>query len=145
MKKSIITFGIALVAMVVTSCGAAKGGAPIDILTAPTWELSNINGHDVVRSDYAKAIPYVNFSTDNKVGGNGGCNTFGGSYNLNEEGGINLSQIFATKMFCEGQGENEFMAALNKVNNSKIDSQKLVLMEGITEVMTFVPKERKNK
>ena len=141
MKKTLITFSIALVTTIFTSCGTTKGVESIDELSAVTWQLTTINGHKVNTADYAKGVPVITFTKDNKVTGNGGCNGFGGSYNLNDEGGVNLSQLMSTKMFCEGGGENEFMAALNKVNMSKIDKDKLVLLQGVEEVMTFVPKK----
>jgi heat shock protein HslJ len=136
MKRVIYIFAIAFAAL---SCGSTKEVEPLAILTGSTWQLSTINGTSVDASAY-RTLPFINFTTDNKVMGNGGCNSFSGSYNLNDEGGINLSQLVSTKMACEGVNEAEFITTLEKANMTKIDPDKLTLLTGVDEVLVFVPK-----
>lgn len=140
MKKLFISLGIVLFVTAFISCRSTKATMPVDVLTSGTWELSTLNGTTVQASDFGRSLPYISFSTDNKVTGNGGCNTFSGSYNLNDEGGINISQVIATKMYCEGK-EPEFFTALNNANMTKAVDDKLVLLNGMKEVMTFIRKK----
>lgn len=131
-----------LMGSITTSCGSAKDANSEEILTGTTWELSAIKGQKVDASKYSRGLPYIAFTKDNKVSGNSGCNGYGGTYNLNDEGGINISQLIATKMFCEGVNENEFFTAIEEVDMTKIDQDKLVLMKGVDEVMTFIPTKK---
>lgn len=139
MKKVLTLFVYAVTAIIATSCGSTKEVEPTAILTGKTWQLSSINGNAVNASAF-REIPYVSFTADNKIAGKGGCNSFSGSYNLNDEGGINISQIASTKMACDGVNENDFFMTLEKANMTKIDPDKLTLMNGVDEIMVFVPK-----
>lgn len=133
--------GIAVLAVTLASCGSAKEVDPIAMLTSKNWQLQSMNGNAVDASQFPQGIPNVTFSTDNKIMGKGGCNSYNGSYNLNEEMGLNVSNVISTKMACDAMaGETEFFDALNKVNMSKIDPDKLTLMTDVTEVLVFVPK-----
>lgn len=137
MKK----LSILLLMGVIAGCGGTKNAMPIDVLTGSEWELSKINGNTAAVADYGRELPYVIFSKDSKISGSGGCNQFSGSYNLNEENGVNISQIISTKMACNGDGERVFFTALDNVNMAKIDKHQLVLLNGPKEVATFVPKK----
>ena len=139
MKKVINCIAILSIIIAVSSCGSTKEVDPVSMLTDKTWQLSKINGNDINAAAY-REVPYIKFSVDNKVMGKGGCNNFSGSYNLNDEGGISISQIISTKMYCDGVNENDFFMTLEKANNTKIDADKLVLMKGVDQVMVFVPK-----
>lgn len=130
-----IAFGI------LTSCKTSQASIPADILTATTWQLTHIDGKPLEASAYSREIPYINFTTDNKVTGNSGCNGFSGSYNLNDMGGMNISRVAATKMYCEGVKEGEFFEMLERVTMSKARKDKLMLFGGTKEVLTFVPKQ----
>jgi heat shock protein HslJ len=46
-----------------------------------------------------------------------------------------------TRMACPGNGEKLFLEAVGKVKNLQITSGKLVLLNGATEIMTFVPRK----
>jgi heat shock protein HslJ len=114
---------------------------PAENLVGKTWQLSSINGKAVNAPASGRELPYITFTTDNKAMGNSGCNNFSGSYNLNDEGGLNISQVMATKMFCEGVDEGGFFDALDKVTMSKVEKDKLTLMDGTAEVLVFVSKQ----
>lgn len=139
MKKFVIITALIALA-VVSSCKTTKE-MPAEILTTTTWQLSSLNGNSINVGSYSRNLPYLTFTTDNKVKGSSGCNSFSGSYNLNDTGGMNISRVMATKMFCEGVNETAFFDALSKVNMSKTESEKLTLMNGVEEVMVFVPKQ----
>lgn len=141
MKHLRILLGIAVLAVTLASCGSAKEVDPIAMLTSKNWQLQSMNGNAVDASQFPQGIPNATFSTDNKIMGKGGCNSYNGSYNLNEEMGLNVSNVISTKMACDAMaGETEFFEALNKVNMSKIDPDKLTLMTDVAEVLVFVPK-----
>ena len=53
----------------------------------------------------------LTFGNDGKFSATTDCNSMGGSYVANA-GAISFSQIFSTKMFCEGSQETEFASLL---------------------------------
>ena len=72
---------------------------------------------------------YINFNKEkNNAGGNGSCNMFGGTLAVDGDK-ISITQIIATKMYCEGvqQTENSFFIQLEKVNRYEIKNDKLFL------------------
>lgn len=114
---------------------------PAQIITGTSWQVTELNGITIDPNSYQRQAPYITFNTANKISGSSGCNGFSGSYNLNDEGGMNISQIAATKMFCEGVDEKGFFDALNKVTMTKAETEKLTLMNGVDVVMVLVPKK----
>lgn len=141
MKNLKNLLGISLFAILLVSCGSAKEADPIAVLTSKNWQLQSINGTAVESSQFSKGLPNATFSADNKIMGNGGCNTYSGSYNLNDEMGLNVSQVISTKMACDAMAtETAYFDALNKANMVKIDPDKLILMDGVKEILVFVPK-----
>jgi len=139
MRKIFAIFSI--VAIGLTGCRSAKATQPMDLLTQTAWELSSINGKKVDAASLPNGVPTAIFDKEHKISGNSSCNGYGGSYNLNDEGGMNVSQIMATKMYCEGSIENEYFKAIEKINTAKVEKDKLTLMEGVDERLVFVPKK----
>ncbi len=58
---------------------------------------------------------FLNIEKD-KIGGNGGCNSYGGNVAM-KGNTVRFSNIISTKMFCEGSIENQYFEALGKVTN----------------------------
>jgi len=140
MKKLLLAFCCATT-LFITSCNSTKEAStslPVDMLTATSWQVTEINGKPIDKADFGNGAPTATFSTDNKINGKGGCNGYGGSYNLNEEGGINISQLMSTKMYCENaKGENTYMKVLESVDMAKVEKDKLTLMKGVDAVLVF--------
>lgn len=141
MKKLMAIFGIMVFAVVITGCSSAKGGNAKNLITATAWQLSSVNGNAINTSDYDRGIPDATFGTDGRVNGGNGCNNYGGSYTLEDNGKLTFGQMMSTKMFCPGTGEGTFMKALREVNVAKVEKDKLVLLNGTKEVLVFVPKK----
>jgi copper homeostasis protein (lipoprotein) len=70
-------------------------------LKGTRWVLDEIMGQPVVQRGEGERAPWFILSADeNRIHGFGGCNTFNGSYALQEGGRITFPQIGATKMAC---------------------------------------------
>lgn len=129
---------LAFAALAITSCRSTDTASSTALLTSGNWQLESINGKKADTAEFKNGLPTANFTIDHKVAGNSGCNQYGGSYNLNDDNGINVSEVFSTKMFCEGvTGEQKYLDALGKVNLAKIDKDKLVLLKDVDEVLVF--------
>lgn len=142
MKRLLMGLSAAFILVLTASCGSTKStDESVNLLTDINWQLKTIEGKDAVASNYNSGLPEATFTVDNKISGNSGCNRYSGSYNLNEEGGINMSEFISTKMFCPGNGEAEYLKALNTVNVAKVEKDKLVLYDGVKEILVFTPKK----
>ncbi|MGI9037136.1 MAG: META domain-containing protein [Pyrinomonadaceae bacterium] len=104
------------------------------------WKLTRLEGKAVENGKV-----FIKFDDQNKrVGGSGGCNSFGGT--LAQDGNqIKISQIISTKMACVNrntmQVENNFFRNLERVTAFHIRSGKLYLSAGDAIVLEFAPKK----
>ncbi|WP_163408233.1 META domain-containing protein [Flavobacterium ajazii] len=109
------------------------------------WELNYITGPRIAFDGlYPNKKPTINFNIkENQVSGNSSCNSFTGKLNVNGNK-IDFTQPMAmTKMMClDGQGEQVFMAALQKITSYTItdDGKTLNLISGDIASMRFVKK-----
>jgi len=91
------------------------------------WKATIVGDTPVPRTKRREA--YIIFS-QGIVKGNSGCNGLGGKYILN---GNKLSfsdkGFMSTRMFCKGSIEPQFLKALKKIANYKIDGEYLELFD----------------
>lgn len=138
MKKLFSILSFALIAIITASCGSTHAGSDNDLLVSGNWQLTSMNKKSIVASEFTNGAPVANFSIDHKITGNSGCNRYGGAYNLNTEGGINISEVISTKMACPSlKGESEYLDALSKVNMAKIDKDQLILLHDTEELLVY--------
>ena len=77
------------------------------------------------------------FGADAQISGNNSCNSFFGTYKqMNNT--LNFSQMGATKMYCEGSIETDFMQNLQKVNAYKITKKYLYLYKDSELLMVLM-------
>ena len=91
------------------------------------WQLTELNGKAVAVKEGGR-VPHLILKDDRAIG-NGGCNNFSGSYELNEATGrIRFSKVAATQMAClEDTYEGEFFRVLNEADNFSTDGRTLSL------------------
>lgn len=86
------------------------------------WELNYITGPRIAFDGlYPNKKPTIKFNLPaNELGGNTSCNGFSSKIIMNGNN-LSIAEPFAkTMIFCEGGGENTFLAMLKKVNSYKI-------------------------
>ena len=133
----ILPFG--LIFLLFVSCSSTKATNPLNLLTGNTWALSSLMGQELDLSQFSGGLPSLNFLDDGNLAGFSGCNNFSGNFTL-EASGLLLDSGAITKKMCPGSGEQDFISVLNKVKDLKISKDKLILLDGSTELMSFVPK-----
>lgn len=133
------TLSFGLLFLLFVSCGSTKAINPLNLLTGNTWALSSLMGQGLDLNQFAGGLPSINFLDDGKLAGFSGCNNFSGSYML-EGSELLLDPGAITKKMCPGSGEQDFISAMKKVKDVKISKDKLTLLDGDTELMSFVPK-----
>lgn len=96
------------------------------------WNLEELHGKPVVQSGNRKAHLVFSTGEENKVIGNGGCNSIAGSFELAADS-IKFSSFITTKMACPNMGtESEFLGALRNTNKWEIIKNQLILKNGET-------------
>ena len=101
------------------------------------WELTRFNGQSPAEAGFADRIPNLVINMqEGKAGGFSGCNSFGGKVAV-EENKITFSQVFSTKMFCEGIPEPEFFQLLDNTLTYNIANNTLTFEKDGKVVMEF--------
>lgn len=94
---------ISLACLFTCLTGASPAGAQSagpSPLTGTTWRLVELSGQPVAAAAGAKS-PYLLLQAEGgRFQGFGGCNSFSGSYALEEGGRIRFSDVAATMMAC---------------------------------------------
>lgn len=127
--------GAVLVGLTLAPCGfaddAAGGQAPYatsaHVLVGPVWQLAELNGEPAAENIETS----LTFSESGEIGGNGGCNSYGGDYAVDGES-LSFTNIFSTMMACPGQEspqEQTFLAALEATLSFEIVDEELLLKD----------------
>ena len=96
--------------------------------TGKYWKLVELNGRPVPPLDREPHL--ILEAASGRVNGFGGCNAFGGSYQLDEpRSRIRFDQIVATMMACAPgmDVENAFHEVLRTADNYSLDGDRLTL------------------
>lgn len=104
----------------------ADGGGGTE-LTDTQWRLTELNGTAAADG----VMTTLTIGADS-IGGNGGCNTYGGSLGF-PDGKLDISQVFSTMMACEGPSmtqEQAYFAALEAATAYTITGDTLALLDG---------------
>ncbi len=88
--------------------------------------------------------PFVKFGSNGEMNGNGGCNSFGGSYELNGERLI-IGPIMSTKKACFGdvmKQESVFFKSLQKAHHIEVTHLKLIIFDADNnELMSLIRRD----
>ena len=101
MKTLFQLFGLIAFAFVAGACKTTSSSVkpqPENSITEKYWKLIEVNGKPV-----GEAIPrdaFIILKDDQRVNGNGGCNTLTGTYEIAPGNRIKFSQVASTMMAC---------------------------------------------
>lgn len=100
-------------------------------ITNKYWKLIEVMGQPVVLNNQQAKEPHMILHVDNnRVSGNGGCNNFNGTYQLEANSRIRFSPLAATKMACTNsmEVETQFFKALETADSYYVtgDSMQLI-------------------
>lgn len=105
------------------------------------WQLSGYTSGGESMTPPEGAPITLEFSTQNDVGGSGGCNSFGGTYTV-EDDTINFGELASTLMACEDEDvmdqEAWFFETLATVERYNIVAGDLIL-HTVDGMMRFAP------
>jgi heat shock protein HslJ len=124
----------------ITACGTVTKINPISLLTGNTWTLYSLTNSELSLGDFSSGLPTLNFLEGGRLAGFTGCNNFSGGFSL-ENSGIQLDPGALTKKICPGMSEEGYLDILGKVNTYTVEKGKLTLLDGASELMSFIPKK----
>ena len=118
------------------SVGIAKSAEAMakDIPTPSAWKIvSCSNGGKTVDAVNDKGFVAIR---DGQIGGNTGCNAFGGEW-TGSSAKMKVGGVMATKMFCSDANEQEVMVLdlFNGTVTAKVSGQELTLSGGGTTLL----------
>lgn len=122
------------------SCNSTKKSTNTAMSSANTnaelvetyWKLTELMGEPIVMATGAKTEMHLLLKKEgNLVNGNGGCNSFRGSYTVLESNRLSFSQLVGTRMACiDMEKETTFMEVLQKADNYALQGKILSLNKG---------------
>ncbi|MGM8363498.1 META domain-containing protein [Flavobacterium sp. ARAG 55.4] len=131
MKYSFKTISLLSLSILFFSCNSTKKvkDDKTNAVTEKYWKLIEIRGQKVTADNFAKEPYLILKSTDNRVNGNGGCNSFSGEYELQKESNrIAFFKIASTRMACiKPTVEEAFFQVLETADNYVIKNDTLQL------------------
>lgn len=122
MKKQLMIILIVLTLLALLSACAASS-----TLVDTSWQLTSLAGKEPLKDVEVT----LNFSKDS-IGGNDGCNTYGGSYQSSKDTITFGNDIFSTMMYCTDEiatQYNLFYDALKQAGSYKITDGNLSLID----------------
>lgn len=125
---------LALAAVTTLSLPAVADGDGVAALIGTSWRLTQLDSATVAPNVASTLV----ISADS-IGGNGGCNTYGGKLE-DTPNGIDISEVFSTMMACEGlEQEQAFFAALEAADSFALVEGNLHLLGNGTVLAQLAP------
>ncbi len=102
------------------------------------WKLIELSNTMIPANATSKDM-FLILKSDSTVTGNGGCNTFSGSYSLGKKDEISFGAVVRTNVSCPGiDYESQFLNALAKVDHYDIKGDTLFLQNQMLSLAKFV-------
>ena len=149
MRGKFFSFLFITILASLTSCLTANKSTTITpSIDGKYWKLVELNGEKVQPGEQLKKEPHMILNASEKrVNGNGGCNSFFGSYDLQAGNGISFSKIGSTKMACAPdimQVEYKLFQAFEMTGKYTVSNDSLFLMnKDMSTVAKFVASDMK--
>ena len=132
------TTAFALIALTIMSCNTSKNtgsqtsaDSEAKLIENTKWVITTLEGQNMsgMKHQDGQVIYFTLNSEDNRVNGYSGCNTFMGTYKLEEGNRISFSQLGMTKMACPDSEINEakILSVFETADNFTISGDKLSL------------------
>lgn len=124
--KYILLLAFLLGLGITTGCSAS--GASSASLEQTRWQLELPGTQPALK---ARPVTLA-FQADNRVGGEAGCNGYGGTYNLNGDQ-LTFTDLVSTLMACAEpeimEQEQQFLTSLGQSTGYKLEGNRLVILD----------------
>lgn len=140
---------LSLSAIVLFSCSSMKKQTKSDAaagnpLAGTNWTMSSIPGFELENTRKPVTLSFAD--TTDRMGGNAGCNSFGGHYTVSGNT-VKLDKIISTKMACLPgmETENRVMNVMRNTNHFTVSGDKLTLKQGEKVLAEYVRSKKEQK
>lgn len=135
--KLLTVFGTGLFIIIAACSMQQKAEKQQQSLYGTKWSLKKIYTGSTAETVNTRAFIKVD-KEKGSAGGNGSCNSFGSTVVVSGTS-IKFSDIFSTKMYCEGvqKTEDAFFRQLAKADRYEIQGHELKLYDGKTLLLVF--------
>ncbi len=111
-------------------------------LSGTRWQLISFGASGITTSETPGGTITLEFGADGQAGGNGGCNSYGGAYQV-QDSSLGFGQIASTLMACADNTANEeeqrYLQALQAAEQFAVAGDRLTLWHGDREgLLEFV-------
>lgn len=132
MRRYLLSIGMILLALGIYSCDSSdnKVSEPeTPQITDKYWKLIEIEGQAVNASEGWIKEPHLLLQTnENQMTGNGGCNSFFSTFELDQKQGLAFGPIGITEMACQDMAlEQQFTQTLRLIETYSIQNDTLTL------------------
>jgi heat shock protein HslJ len=105
------------------------------------WKLTSMT---VEGNEISIVAPITLNLKDNRIGGSGGCNSYGGGYLLKKSNKVEFTNLISTKMYCEGVSDLEsiYFGSLLKANKMQIKNGKLIIQNKAKNIVLVFAKTK---
>jgi heat shock protein HslJ len=112
--------------LAIVSCSPGKIRA--QQITDKYWKLIELRGEKVSEDVSTKEAYFILQAESNTIIGNGGCNSFSGTYELSEGNKIRFSKMVSTMMACLNMDiETEYLKVFGTADNFALKGDTLSL------------------
>lgn len=117
-----------------------------DIVERP-WKLIELNGKEIITTTPSKEACFILKIENNRVNGNGGCNSFSGTYTLHNGKKIKFSPLTSTMKACKNmKTETELFKTIELIDSYEVIQDTLFLTTETNFPMAkFILMENYNK
>lgn len=127
---------------VATPGGEGTSSAPAGSLGGTRWVLSSLTRDGAETQPVSGSTITLNFETNGQVGGNAGCNSYGGSFETRDSS-ITFLNLVSTLMACADQAitnqESAYLNALNQAATYELSGDSLVITDSGGGQLRFSP------
>ncbi|NJN99305.1 MAG: META domain-containing protein [Anaerolineales bacterium] len=110
------------------TAGCSANGASAVSLEQTTWQLEMLGTQPALT---ARPVTLI-FQADNHVGGEAGCNSYGGTYSLNGDQ-LTFSYLTSTLMACAEpefmEQEQKYLTSLAQTAGYKLEGNRLTILD----------------
>jgi heat shock protein HslJ len=135
-KFSLVLLGALLMTFIPASFTRA---ASMHDLMETNWQLVSFGDENPI---ILNTVITLVFDDGNSFGGSAGCNSYGGTYEVNGNE-ITFGETVSTMMACLDEGimeqEQAYLNALNSATRYEIADNRLVIEYGDGQTLTFIP------
>lgn len=127
--KRILALTSILSVMILQSCTTQTGtdNQTLNLEISGNYTLEFADGINLNEGFPNKVPTLILESVSKKLTGNTGCNQMFGSFTT-QQNKISFGEVGATKMYCEGVKENEYLVLLNQVDSYKLNNNQLTFL-----------------